>query len=132
VKPDRPVLFYDGNCRFCRAMARVTAALDRGRRLAYLPFSDALAEDLLAGVPEEQRFHSIHMAFPDGEVLSAGGALGEMARVLPLGDLLADAAARQPLETLFARGYELVADRRGVLSGWVPDVRGPLRRPGLT
>jgi predicted DCC family thiol-disulfide oxidoreductase YuxK len=130
---DRPVLFYDGDCRFCRAMARAIAVMDRGRRYAYLPFSDALADDLLGPVPAAEREHSIHLAFPDGSIASAGDALAELARVLPLGGLLADGARdHRPVRGVFRWGYNLVATRRGALSGLVPDVRGPVRRPVLT
>ena len=130
---DRPVLFYDGACRFCRAAARAIAALDRRRRYAYLPFSDELAAALLGPVPEGEREHSIHLAFPDGSIASAGDALAELSRVFPLGGLLADAARdHRPVRSVFRWGYDLVATRRGALSGLVPDVRGPVCRPVLT
>ena len=48
---ERPVLLYDGGCRFCRFAARVVARLDFGR-LAFLPFDDPAAEPLLARLPE--------------------------------------------------------------------------------
>jgi predicted DCC family thiol-disulfide oxidoreductase YuxK len=130
MKPDRPVLFYDGECRFCRFTARAIATLDRRRRFAYLPFSDRLAPELLSVIPADHREHSIHVVFPDGEIASAGDALAELARVLPLGSLAADAAREDRLlRGLFRWGYGLVAARRGPLSSLVPDVRGPLRRP---
>lgn len=130
MKPDRPVLFYDGGCRFCRFMARTVAALDRRRRFGYLPFADELALELLAPVPAAEREHSIHVVFPDGEIASAGDALAELSRVLPLGGLLAAAARdHRQVRGVFRWGYNLVAQRRGPLSSIVPDVRGPSRRP---
>ncbi len=72
----------------------------------------------------------MHLVFPDGGIVSAGDALAELSRVLPLGGVLADAARdHQRVRGAFRWGYGLVADRRGQLSGLVPDVRGPLRRP---
>ncbi|MEX0683607.1 MAG: DUF393 domain-containing protein [Dehalococcoidia bacterium] len=131
MTPDRPVLFYDGECRFCRATARAIAVLDRRREFAYLPFSDELAGELLSSVAGEERTRSIHLVFPDGRVISGGDALAELGRVLPLGDLVADSACRYPyVRGVFRWGYDLVASRRGSFSGLVPDVRGPLRRPG--
>ena len=130
MKLDRPVLLYDGGCRFCRFTARAIEALDRRGRFGYLPFADELALELLAPVPADEREHSVHLVFPDGDIASAGDALAELARTLPLGGLLADAARdHRPLSGAFRRGYSLVADRRGLLSSLVPDVRGPLRRP---
>jgi predicted DCC family thiol-disulfide oxidoreductase YuxK len=130
MKLDRPVLLYDGDCRFCRFVARAIEALDRRRRFGYLPFTDELALDLLAPVPADEREHSIHLVFPDGDIASAGDAMAELSRVLPLGGLLTDAARdHRPVRHAFLWGYGLVADRRGQLSSLVPDVRGPLRRP---
>lgn len=126
----RPVLFYDGECRFCRAMASVIAALDRRKRFAYLPFQDALADELLASVPPAERPESIHLVFADGEVVSAGDALAEMSRVLPLGGALANCAREnRSVGDVFRFGYDFVAARRGPLSGLVPNMRGPFRRP---
>ncbi len=130
MRLDRPVLLYDGECRFCRFMARAIEALDRDRRFCYLPFADELALDLLAPVPADEREHSIHVVFPDGDIASAGDALAELSRVLPLGGILTGAAHdHRRVRVAFHRAYDLVADRRGQLSSVVPDVRGPLRRP---
>jgi predicted DCC family thiol-disulfide oxidoreductase YuxK len=130
VKPDRPVLFYDAECRFCRATARVIAALDSGKRFAMLPFSDPLACEMLASVPESDRERSIHVAQPDGWVASAGDALIELTRIFPGGRCVADAAWRnEPLHRLFRFGYQAVADRRGTLSRFAPDGPSPVRRP---
>ncbi len=130
MKLHRPVLLYDGECRFCRFMARGIEALDRRRRFGYLPFADELVPEILATIAVDEREHSIHVVFPDGEIVSAGDALAELSRVLPLGGLLADAArSHRPVRGIFRWGYNLVADRRGPLSSLVPDVRGPLRRP---
>ena len=130
MKLDQPVLLYDGGCRFCRLMARGIEALDRRSLFGYLPFDDDLAQDLLAPMPEEEREHSIQLVFPDGEIASAGDALAELSRVLPMGGVLTSAAHdHQHVRGAFHWGYGLVADRRAQLSSLVPDVRGPLRRP---
>ena len=130
VKTDRPVLFYDGDCRFCRASARAIAALDRRGRFAILPFDDPAAETLLSSVPGERRGESIHVAHPDGWVVSAGDALIELARVLPGGDALAGLAWHNAaLRRVFGWGYQLVAERRGLLSRIVPNYPPPIRRP---
>lgn len=127
---DRPVLLYDGDCRFCRASARAVAALDRRRSFAILPLDDPAAAALLASVPAERRGESMSVVRPDGWVLSAGDALIELTRVLPGGELLAWAAWRnQGLRRLFGRGYRLVAGRRALLSRVTPDGPGPVRRP---
>lgn len=132
MKPDRPVLFYDQDCRFCRASARAIEFLDRKGHFALLPFSDPTADDLLAQVEPEDRGRSIHVAEPDGWVVSAGDALIELTRVLPCGGLIADAVWRkQPLRRVFGWGYQLVADHRGTFSRMVPNYAPPIRRPQL-
>ena len=130
MKLDRSVLLYDGDCRFCRFMARAIETLDRDRHFGYLPFADELALDLLERIPADEREHSIHIVFPDGDIASAGDALAELSRVLPLGGVLTAAAHdHESVRGAFHWSYDLVADQRGKLSGLVPDVRGPLRRP---
>ncbi len=127
---DRPVLLYDGDCRFCRASARAVAALDRRRSLAILPLDDPFAAELLATVPAQRRGESMSVVQPDGWALSGGDALIELTRVLPGGDLLASAAWRnRGLRRLFGRGYRLVAGRRALLSRLTPDGPGPVRQP---
>jgi predicted DCC family thiol-disulfide oxidoreductase YuxK len=127
---DRPVLFYDGDCRFCRASARVVAALDGKHSIAILPFDDPAAEPLLAAVPEARRGGSMHLVQPDGWVLSGGDALIELSRLLPGGEILASAAWRNDLlRKAFASGYRFVAEHRAQFSHLAPDGPGPVRPP---
>jgi predicted DCC family thiol-disulfide oxidoreductase YuxK len=107
VIPDRPVLLYDANCRFCRFSARIVAQLDRGARLAYLPLDDPAADGLLASVSPDERFESWRLVRRDGSVVGYGWTRSR----------LADAA------------YRLVARNRGRLGRLVPDGDGPRRYP---
>ena len=130
MKTDRPVLFYDQDCRFCRASAQAIAKLDRGQRFAMLPFADPLADEMLAKIPQGDRARSIHVVQPDGWVVSAGDALIELTRAFPCGDRIANSAWRnERLRGIFRWGYQLVADRRGSLSRFVPNYAAPIRRP---
>jgi predicted DCC family thiol-disulfide oxidoreductase YuxK len=95
----RPVLLYDGGCRFCRFAVRVVARLDFGR-FAVLPFDDPAAEPLLARLPEEARFASAHVIRADGSVWSPSSA-----------------------------PYRLVARNRRRLGRLVPNVGSPRRYP---
>ena len=132
VKPDRPVLFYDQDCRFCRASARAIEFLDRKHLFALLPFSDPAADELLSQVEPADRERSIHVVEPDGWVVSAGDALIELTRVLPAGGYIADAVWREaPLRRIFRWGYQAVADNRSIFSRLVPNYAPPVRRPQL-
>ena len=127
---DRAVLFYDGDCRFCRASARTIAALDHRRQFAILPFDDPAAEALLSSVPAERRWESIHITHTDGGTVSEGDALIELTRLLPGGDLVADAASKnRSIRQVFGWGYQFIASNRALLSRIVPNVPPPLRRP---
>ncbi len=95
----RPVLLYDGGCRFCRFTARIAARFDRGRN-AYLAFDDAEAERLLARLPEARRYASAHLVRPDGSIWSPSSA-----------------------------PYRFVARIRRRLGPLVPDGPGPRRYP---
>ncbi|MEO8456874.1 MAG: DUF393 domain-containing protein [Chloroflexota bacterium] len=127
---DRPVFFYDGDCRFCRASARFIASLDHKESIAMLPFDDPAAEALLASVPPDKRGESIHVVQTAGWVLSGGDALLELSRLLPGGDVLASVGWHNDLiRRAFNVGYRFVADHRGQLSRVAPDGPGPMRRP---
>jgi predicted DCC family thiol-disulfide oxidoreductase YuxK len=95
----RPVLLYDGACRFCRFTALIAARFDRGR-YAYLPFDDAEAAPLLARLPEARRNASAHLFRPDGSVWSPSSA-----------------------------PYRLIAGNRRRLGRLVPARPGPRRYP---
>jgi predicted DCC family thiol-disulfide oxidoreductase YuxK len=96
---NRPVLLYDGGCRFCRFAARVAARIDRGR-YAYLPFDDDEAAPLLTRLPEATRYASAHLVRSNGSIWSPSSA-----------------------------PYRLVAGSRHRLGPLVPDGPGPRRYP---
>jgi predicted DCC family thiol-disulfide oxidoreductase YuxK len=95
----RPVVLYDGECRFCRFTVRVAARFSFGR-LAFLPFDDPVAVELLARLPEAIRFESAHVFRPDGSVWSPTSA-----------------------------PYRFVARNRSRLGPLVPNGPGPRRYP---
>jgi predicted DCC family thiol-disulfide oxidoreductase YuxK len=103
---ERPVLLYDGGCRFCRWAARVVASFDRGGKLAFLPFDDEEAGRFLEAIPADERYESWHLIRPDGRRYSRGVVGGP-----------ADAV------------YGLIARHRDKLGKLVPDGPGPRRRP---
>lgn len=124
----RPVLLYDGGCRFCRFAARLVARLDRRGELAFLPLDDPEAAPLLAGVVEEVRLETWRLASPDGSLASRGGGAVDLLLALrvtrPAGRLLARVPARR-----LDRAYEAIARRRRTLGRLVPDGPGPRRFP---
>jgi hypothetical protein len=95
----RPVLLYDGDCRFCRFAARLVARADRHKRLAFAPAND---------------LESIRLVLPDGHVREGGAALAAL-----LGS--------DRLSPVLDPPYRLVARFRGALGRLVPDGPGPVR-----
>ena len=93
------MVLYDGGCRVCRFVARVTARIDRGR-YAYLPFDDAEAEPLLERLPEARRYASAHIVRTDGSIWSPSSA-----------------------------PYRLVARNRHRFGSLIPNGPGPRRYP---
>ena len=114
---ERYPLLYDRDCGVCRTLLGAVLAWDREQRLRPVALQDAEAGALLAGMPEERRMGSWHLAGPDG-VRSAGAAFPALFGVLPGGAPLAALARRAPGPS--ERAYRLVADNRSRLSKLVP------------
>ncbi|MEA2405319.1 MAG: DCC1-like thiol-disulfide oxidoreductase [Thermoleophilaceae bacterium] len=107
------MVLYDADCGFCLwALAKVLA-WDRQCRLRPLALQDPAAGALLGAIDEERGMESWHLAAPDGELRSAGGALAPLLRLLPGGAALAPALERSP--RLADRLYFAVAGRRSAL-----------------
>jgi hypothetical protein len=102
----RPLLLYDGDCRFCRFAARLAARADRSGRLAYRP---------------EEGLASVRLLEPPG-ALEGGHAVAAI-----LGLLVAPPLRR--LGPLLEPPYALVSRLRGSLGRLVPDGPGPRREP---
>jgi predicted DCC family thiol-disulfide oxidoreductase YuxK len=77
------------------------------------------AEELLGGMPEEERMASWHLVGADGGVRSAGAAFEPLLSLLPGGSPLAALARRAP--GLTERGYRFVANRRGAIGRRLTD-----------
>ena len=125
----RPLLLYDGACRFCRASARFVAKLDGDRRLAFLPMHDERAEPYVSLVPDSDRFKSFHVIEPAGRTSSRGSgvisALSIVRSTALLGRALRVLRASWFMDLLYAG----VARSRGFLGRFVRDVPGPIRWP---
>jgi predicted DCC family thiol-disulfide oxidoreductase YuxK len=111
-------LLYDSDCGFCRVSLAVFLRWDTRGRLRPVALGTEEANALLAGVPEERRMASWHLAPPGRPVRSAGAAFPELFRMLPGGRPFAALTARFP--RVSDRAYRLVADRRSLLGRTLP------------
>jgi predicted DCC family thiol-disulfide oxidoreductase YuxK len=109
----RHSVLYDRDCGFCRWSLGLILRWDRRRLLRPVALQDAEAAVLLGAMPEEERMASWHLVGPDGDVRSAGAALGPLFRLLPGGRPLAALCDRFPGAA--ERGYRWMADHRSVL-----------------
>jgi predicted DCC family thiol-disulfide oxidoreductase YuxK len=112
----RPTLLYDGDCRFCRFVARVLFRLDLHERIAFLSIREGVQKGLLDGLTGAQQAASIHLVEPDGRRRSAGAAFAR---------LLEHLGVPAPLARLVGSLYGPVAHARGILGRVVPDGPGP-------
>lgn len=123
----RPLVCYDGDCRFCRACASALARLDRSGEFSIAPFGDDRVERALSALDPQTRRDSLHLV-SDGGVSSAGEALLGIATQLFATRRIASRARR----SVFARhlagiAYRCVSARRNTLSHFVPDVHRTVR-----
>jgi predicted DCC family thiol-disulfide oxidoreductase YuxK len=113
-----PVVLYDADCGFCRAVLAGLLALDRRRRLRPVALQSAEGERLLPGETEEERLAALHFAVPGQTPVAGGAAVSALLSELPGGRPLARLLDRLPAAT--ERAYRLVADNRSTLSRAVP------------
>ncbi len=114
----RSIVLYDRDCGFCRWTLAKLLAWDRRGRVRPVAIQDPEGRRLLAGMSEEERMGSWHLAEPGagapgqagGTVLSAGAAFEPLFGELPGGRPLAALARRFPDAT--ERAYRAVAGRR--------------------
>jgi predicted DCC family thiol-disulfide oxidoreductase YuxK len=113
---ERPRLYYDHDCGFCRWTLAWVLRWDRRHRLRPVPIEspegDRELGDLGGARPES--WHLVR----DGRRWSGGHAFAPLLKELPGGRLLAPVARR--LEWLLVPGYRWVADHRSALSRLVP------------
>ena len=113
------VLLYDSDCGFCRWSLGKVLAWDRRGLIRPVSLQSKEAEELLAGMPEDERMGSWHLVGPDGQLHSAGTGIAPLLRLLPGGSPPAALAARMP--HTMERGYRWVAGHRSLWGKLVTD-----------
>ena len=108
-RDERPIVFYDEDCGFCRWTLAMFLRWDRHRRLRPGPIESPEGDEMLAELDMETRKRSWHLV-ADGRLVSAGAAFAPLLERLPGGTPFARVAARFPRVMLV--GYVAVASRR--------------------
>ena len=126
----KPVLIYDGRCRFC---VREAARLERWVRGAVQleSFRDPGVIERYPGLSEAQCERAVQLVEPDGRVRSGGEAVARTLRLNPLLAPLTWVYYLPFLRSVFDLGYRLVARNRFRLHGEVctDDACGVHQRP---
>ena len=104
-------LIYDGECALCLRCVALLRWWDRSRRLAFVPYQDARAGELLPNTPHAALEQAMHLVAPGG-VLAGAAALPAMLRLLPGGRPLAGLVAMPGARWVADRLYRLVARNR--------------------
>jgi predicted DCC family thiol-disulfide oxidoreductase YuxK len=124
----RPVLLYDGECRFCRFAARFVVRLDRQQELAFLSLQDERAAPLLVALPASQRLATWRLARPAGALSGYGAGIRDLLETMQLARSARRLLSRVPDSVLDVM-YGVVARNRGTLGRLVPDGPAPERYP---
>lgn len=125
----RPLLLYDGGCRFCRWAARVVERLDRAGRLGFLSIRHPDAGPLLDGATDTDPLASWSLVFPNGSRLSGGPGVVALLERLSLLRWIGRMARALRLAPVLGVVDRWVARYKGRLSRRVPDGPGPHRFP---
>jgi predicted DCC family thiol-disulfide oxidoreductase YuxK len=129
ASPSRPLILFQGRCRFCRAAARAVAWIDRTEELALLSFEVPEAAPFVDGIPEDELYAAWHLIEPNGERLIGGHAgiamLEHIRLTRPLGRLLRWGRLYVVVEAI----DRFLKEHRPRLSRSVPDVAAPHRPP---
>lgn len=127
--PSRPLLLYDGGCRFCRGAARFVAFVDRDQNLAILPFDDPLSAPYMRRIPDRQIEESWQLIEPDGTRLMRGeggvALLDHVRLTRPIARLVTVLRLTWAIDLIDRVIYKL----KPRLARVVPDAPGPRRPP---
>ena len=114
ARADRPTLFYDGECGFCRDAVAVLSRWDREGRIELIPFQDA-ARVAQFGLPLPALAAAMHLVLPDGRVVAGADAVPELGRLLPGKQWLVWLFAVPGVRPIARRAYAWIAARRRCL-----------------
>lgn len=118
---DEPlIVFYDGNCRFCRAGVTMARWAARAPGLTCLPFDHPRAVAVLDVLPPDARHAAFH-ALDGPRLYSATAAFRELLLRMPAGRLACELG-------LF-RSYPWIVRNRSRLGRLLPDVPRPPEGP---
>jgi predicted DCC family thiol-disulfide oxidoreductase YuxK len=125
----RPLLLYNGGCRFCRWLARVLVRVDTDESLAFLSIWDEEAKPVVDAIPEHARLSGWHLVLTDGSRTSGGPGVVRLLEELRWIRWLGTSFRILGLTPWLGRLDALIARKKGRLGRKVPDGEAPHRFP---
>lgn len=125
----RPLLLYNGGCRFCRWLARIVVIVDTEESLAFLSIWDDEANWVVDTIPEHDRLSGWHLVLTDGTRCSGGPGAVRLLEELRWTRWLGASCRVLGLTGLLGRLDALIARKKGRLGRRVPDGEAPRRFP---
>lgn len=114
--PPKPLLVYDGDCRFCTLWIKRWQQIT-GDRVDYFPAQDASVSARFPEIPREQFETAVQLIEPTGEVFSgARAALGALASNASWAWLLRCYESSLWFARLAEGSYRFVAKHRALFS----------------
>jgi predicted DCC family thiol-disulfide oxidoreductase YuxK len=114
------IVFYDGNCRFCRAGITTARRMARAPGLTCLPFDHPRAVAVLAVLPPDERHAAFHVL--DGRRLfSATSGFRQLLLRMPMGRLACALG--------LYRAYPWIVRHRSRVGRMLPDMPRPPQAP---
>jgi predicted DCC family thiol-disulfide oxidoreductase YuxK len=110
--PARPVLIYDGGCRFCRRWVERMRRLDRRAALDLIPLQAPEAVRV-SGCSRDTLRRAVHLVRADGVVYAGASAVGEACRYLPGGRIVRAVLGVPGVMPVAERAYSWIARRWG-------------------
>ena len=110
--PAKPLLVYDGDCRFCRKWITMLQSWDSAGRLRFVPFQDAAEVARLPFVPRAALEKAMHLVSPDDAVFAGAAAMPPILRLLPGGLLVRWVFAVPGVPWMASKVYGVVARNR--------------------
>lgn len=108
----KPIIVYDGQCRFCQWSVRRVARLDRQARFDLVPRQAAGLDERFPVLADSDFSTGLRLLLDDGTVFVGADAVYQIYRRLPPFHLLAWLYRVPLLHAVFRAGYALMARYR--------------------
>lgn len=112
VSPSKPLVVYDGECRFCIARVGEIRKLDTANAMDYMPRQDEQCEQRFPAIRDVDLEDGILFIEADGKISVAADAIYKIFRLLPERRLVAQLYLVPGIKQMIRLGYRIIAINR--------------------